>query len=54
MSYVYDGKFEGNILVVRRTGCGKTGNFGGGINSSRMGIIREIRQEKGGADSVLF
>ena len=25
MSYVYDGKFEGNILVVGRTGCGKTG-----------------------------
>ena len=25
MSYTYDGKFEGNILVVGRTGCGKTG-----------------------------
>ena len=25
MSYVYHGKFEGNILVVGRTGCGKTG-----------------------------
>ena len=25
MSYVYNGKFEGNILVVGRTGCGKTG-----------------------------
>ena len=25
MSYVYDGKFEGNILVVGRIGCGKTG-----------------------------
>ena len=24
MSYVYDGKFSENILVVRRTGCGKT------------------------------
>ena len=24
MSYVYDGKFSGNILVVGRTGCGKT------------------------------
>ena len=22
--YVYDGKFQGNILVVGRTGCGKT------------------------------
>ena len=25
MSYIYDGKFSGNILVVRRTACGKTG-----------------------------
>ena len=24
MNYNYDTKFEGNILVVRRTGCGKT------------------------------
>ena len=24
MSYVYNGKFNGNILVVGRTGCGKT------------------------------
>ena len=24
MSYIYDGKFSGNILVVGRTGCGKT------------------------------
>ena len=24
MSYVYDGKFSGNILVVGGTGCGKT------------------------------
>ena len=22
--YSYDGKFEGNVLVVGRTGCGKT------------------------------
>ena len=25
MSYVYDGQFTGNILVVGRTACGKTG-----------------------------
>ena len=25
MSYTYDGKFEGNILIVGKTGCGKTG-----------------------------
>ena len=24
MSYVYNGKFTGNILVVGRIGCGKT------------------------------
>ena len=24
MSYVYNGRFSGNILVVRRTACGKT------------------------------
>ena len=24
MSYIYNGKFEGNILVVGRAGCGKT------------------------------
>ena len=25
MSYIYNGKFEGNILMVGRAGCGKTG-----------------------------
>ena len=24
VNYTYDGKFEGNILVVGKTGCGKT------------------------------
>ena len=24
IKYTYDGKFEGNILIVGRTGCGKT------------------------------
>ena len=24
MKYTYDGKFEGNILIVGRTGCRKT------------------------------
>ena len=24
VEYCYDGKFEGNILIVRQTGCGKT------------------------------
>ena len=22
--YTFDGKFEGNVLIVGRTGCGKT------------------------------
>ena len=25
--YIYDGKFEGNVLIVGRTGCGKTTLF---------------------------
>ena len=24
MEYMFDGKFKGNILIVGRTGCGKT------------------------------
>ena len=24
IKYTYDGKFEGNILIMGRTGCGKT------------------------------
>ena len=24
IKYTYDGKFEGNILIVGRTACGKT------------------------------
>ena len=24
VNYCYDGKFEGNILIVGQTGCGKT------------------------------
>ena len=24
IKYSYDGRFEGNILIVGRTGCGKT------------------------------
>ena len=24
MTYIYDAKFSGNILIVGRTGCGKT------------------------------
>ena len=24
VNYTYDGKFEGNVFIVGRTGCGKT------------------------------
>ena len=42
---IYDGQFRGNILVVRKTGCGKThflqklavNNFFWKINKNRMG-----------------
>ena len=34
MSYVYDGQFTGNILVVGRTTCGKTGFV------QRLGVIK--------------
>ena len=62
MSYTYDGKFEGNILVVERTGCGKTGfaqklavnRFFGGYYKGRMGILREIRPAKRSSYSILF
>ena len=38
--YNYDGKFEGNISVVRRAGCGKT-TFIENLGKNR--IFREIK-----------
>ena len=33
--YLFDGKFEGNILIVGRTGCGKT-TFIQNLEKNRM------------------
>ena len=51
MTYVYDRKFSGNILVVGRTGCGKTAfvqklatNIFWQIKCSRMGVFYKTRQ----------
>lgn len=44
MNYTYDGKFEGNILVVGRTRCGKATfvqNFG---KNKLFGYIKEVYQ----------
>ena len=35
ITYTYDTKFEGNILVVGRTGCGKT-NIGQNLGENKM------------------
>ena len=42
MDYTYDGKFEGNILVVGRTGCRKT-TFVQNLGKNRMfGNVKEV------------
>ena len=42
VNYSYDGKFEGNILVVRRTGCGKT-TFMQNLGKNKLfGGIKEV------------
>ena len=35
ITYTYDAKFEGKILVVGRTGCGKT-NVGQNLGENKM------------------
>ena len=41
VNYTYDAKFEGNILVVGRTGCGKT-TFIQNLGKNKMfGDIKE-------------
>ena len=35
MNYSYDAKFEGNILIVGRTGCGKT-TFAQNLSKNKM------------------
>ena len=42
MNYSYNAKFEGNILVVGRTGCGKT-TFVQNLGKNKMfGKIEEV------------
>ena len=42
LNYTYDAKFEGNILVVGRTGCGKT-TFVQNLGKNRLfGDIKEV------------
>ena len=42
VNYTYDAKFEGNILVVGRTGCGKT-TFVQNLGKNKMfGDIKEV------------
>ena len=42
MNYCYNAKFEGNILIVSRTGCGKT-TFVQNLGKKKMfGKIKEL------------
>ena len=42
IKYTYDGKFEGNILIVGRTGCGKT-TFVQNLGKNKMfGDVKEV------------
>ena len=42
IKYTYDGKFEGNILIVGRTGCGKT-TFVQNLGKNKLfGDVKEV------------
>ena len=42
VDHTYDGKFEGNILIVGRTGCGKT-TFVQNLGQNKLfGDIKEV------------
>ena len=42
IKYMYDGKFEGNILILGRTGCGKT-TFVQNLGKNKMfGDVKEV------------
>ena len=42
IKYMYDGKFEGNILIVGRTGCGKT-TFVKNLGKNKLfGDVKEV------------
>ena len=40
--YSYDGRFEGNVIVVRRTGCGKTTFVQTLAENKLFGDIKEV------------
>ena len=40
--YSYDGRFEGNVLVVGRTGCGKTTFVQNLAKNKLFGDIKEV------------
>lgn len=42
VKYCYDGKFEGNILVVGQTGCGKTTFIKNQAKNNLLGELKEI------------
>ena len=62
MTSTYDGQFRGNILVVGRTGCGKTtfleklglNNFFGNIIKTEWISGIEIDKKKRGQNPILF
>ena len=42
INYTYDGKFEGSILIVGRTGCGKT-TFVQNLGKNKLfGDVKEV------------
>ena len=42
IKYSYDGSFEGNILIVERTGCGKTTFVQNLAKNKLFGQITEV------------
>ena len=62
MTSTYDGQFRGNILVVSRTGCGKTtfleklglNNFFGNIIKTEWISKIDIDKKKRGCNPILF
>ena len=42
VEYSYDGKFEGKILVVGQTGCGKTTFIKNQAKNNQFGELKEI------------